>query len=89
MSQLEPMMAEENKNCTALPSLSLLLGSGCVFQDVCRIKTRGALPTQLVHLRGGGSCAIVSESTQFQTPIFVWGKRIMVKIEGTKKITIN
>ena len=42
MSQLEPMMAEENKNCTALPSLSLLLGSGCVFQDVCRIKTRGA-----------------------------------------------
>jgi len=34
---------------------SLLLVFGHVFQDVCRIKHEEPLPTQLMHLRGGGT----------------------------------
>ena len=97
MSQLEPMMAEENKNADAYDGrdgdeafLVALPVSGYVFQDVCRINTRGAVANSTrAPKRGWVLRGVVSECTQFQTPVFVWGKRIMVNIEGGKKITIN
>ena len=75
------------RHCTALPSLSLLLVSGRIFQDVYRIKTRGAVANSTrAPKRGWVLRGVVSdECTQFQTPVFVWGKRIMVNIEGGKK----
>jgi hypothetical protein len=39
-----------------VPSLSLLLVSGHVFQDVCRINTRGAVANSTRAPKRGGGC---------------------------------
>ena len=84
------MMAEENKNANSYDGRD---GDGAFLVALPHPWRKPSEDTVLVRPTCTGSpptpLAKPSEDTVFQTPVFVWGKRIMVNIEGGKKNSLS